>query len=68
MEYRPLQKGDRVEIGDEAWTWTDPDCTSIGGLVISELLGTHGDVYDPKIMVPMRRPLDQSPTSDKEKL
>lgn len=51
--FRMLIAGDKIEQGDEGYTWADPDCRSKGWVKICP--NAWGDVYDPTIMVQIRR-------------
>jgi hypothetical protein len=57
--YRLLTPGERLQQGDEAFTWVDPDATRKGWVRVerSDVGGSAGEAYDPTSMVPIRRSL-----------
>lgn len=60
--YRLLAHGERLEVGDEAYTWADPETTRLGWVSIepANVGGSAGEVYDPTRSVPIRRSLAAS--------
>jgi hypothetical protein len=53
--YRLLEQGERIETGDQAYTWLDPECTRLGWADVAEYdaVGRTVDEHH----VPVRRPL-----------
>lgn len=58
MKYRNLVLGEKLQVGDEAYTWADLDCTRLGWIEIDK--NNVGEIYNPAYMVPVRRPIKKS--------
>jgi hypothetical protein len=57
--YRNLKKGERLQVGDEVYTWTDPDCTKVGWVKITQqdVDYENGNYVIDEGHVPARRPI-----------
>jgi hypothetical protein len=50
--YRLLGNGEKIQKGDQGYTWTNPDCTKVGWLTVGD--NNVGEVVTDEV-VPIRR-------------